>query len=259
MVPGQGIEAMRPVRVTSAGSSPTLPLRMVAAGTGAVTPITLWVMGEGLYEPTNFASFLIGAEDLTWNWDTQSSDFSDLRGQRFADAGGAAWHLEAGEPFSSYSVEDQLTYLVDYDTENSGYGGDEQSPTVELNEDMAALFGQLDRTNLGLAALRRCRAARSPSTCRWAPPARRRPSTASCSTKEKGTPPACPTFPRATTSSTATATASASARQRGGSAPELGAAVVSRRPRGPPAQRRAWPRGDPGRRGDGARRRSRNR
>jgi hypothetical protein len=197
LVPGQGVDAMRPVRVTSAGSSPTLPLRMVAAGTGAVTPITLWVMGEGMYEPTNFASFLIGAEELTWNWDTQSSDFSDLRSQRFADAGGAAWHMEAGEPFSSYSVEDQLAYLVDYDTENSGYGGDEQSPAVELSEDMAALFGQLDRSNLWVSRLygELSRSALSADLQMGATSAQAPINRFLQVTKETGTAPACPTFP----------------------------------------------------------------
>src|SRR5262249_34982622 len=46
LVPGQGIDSMRPVRVTTPGATPVLPLRMVAAGTGATTPITLWVIGE---------------------------------------------------------------------------------------------------------------------------------------------------------------------------------------------------------------------
>ena len=34
LVPGQGVDSMRPVRVTTPGAAATLPLRMVAAGTG---------------------------------------------------------------------------------------------------------------------------------------------------------------------------------------------------------------------------------
>ena len=56
LVPGQGVDSMRPVRVTAPGASPSLPLRMVAAGTGTTTPIELWVFGEGRYEPSNFPS-----------------------------------------------------------------------------------------------------------------------------------------------------------------------------------------------------------
>ena len=59
LVPGLGIQSMRPVRVTSPGASPTLPLRMVAAGVGATTPITLWILGEGAHIPANFPWFTI--------------------------------------------------------------------------------------------------------------------------------------------------------------------------------------------------------
>ena len=48
--PGQGVQAMRPVRVTTQGAGLTLPLRMVAAGTGATVGITLWVVADGRYE-----------------------------------------------------------------------------------------------------------------------------------------------------------------------------------------------------------------
>jgi hypothetical protein len=57
--PGQGIQAMRPVRVTSPGAGLSLPLRMVAAGTGATVGITLWVIADGRYEPKNFPFFTI--------------------------------------------------------------------------------------------------------------------------------------------------------------------------------------------------------
>lgn len=50
LVPGKGVGAMRPVRVTTQGANPVLPLRMVAAGTGATVGITLWVLGEGRYD-----------------------------------------------------------------------------------------------------------------------------------------------------------------------------------------------------------------
>ena len=57
--PGQDVQAMRPVSVTSPGASLTLPLRMVAAGTGATVGVTLWVLGDGRYEAANFPNFII--------------------------------------------------------------------------------------------------------------------------------------------------------------------------------------------------------
>ncbi|MDI1448523.1 DUF2330 domain-containing protein [Polyangium sp. 6x1] len=150
LVPGQGIDSMRPVRVTSPGAVPVLPLRMVAAGTGAITPITLWVLAEGRYEPTNFPSFKIKAPDLVWNWDTQSSNYKDLKQKSFDASGGKAWLVEAGEPLSRYWIEDSLKYTAEYDPENSGYGGDPMGPTAleECVEDLDALFGAIPENNL---------------------------------------------------------------------------------------------------------------
>ena len=54
LLPNQGVQAMRPVRVTSPGASLSLPLRMAAIGTGATVGISIWVVADGRYEPQNF-------------------------------------------------------------------------------------------------------------------------------------------------------------------------------------------------------------
>jgi hypothetical protein len=102
LVPGQGIDSMRPVRVTSTGASAQLPLRMVAAGTGAVTPISLWVIGEGRYAPQNFPSFEIDENQLVWDWDNATSNYRSLREAGFASSNGAGWLLDAAEPYGSW-------------------------------------------------------------------------------------------------------------------------------------------------------------
>jgi len=156
LVPGQGVNSMRPVRITSPGAVPVLPLRMVAAGTGAITPITLWMMGEGRYEPTNFPTFRIKTSDLVWNWDTQSSNYADLKQKNFDASGGKAWLVEAGEPFSRYWIEDSLKWTVQYDPDNSGYSGDPangQSALDECNADLDMLFGTIPENNLWLSRI----------------------------------------------------------------------------------------------------------
>ena len=57
LLPNMGVQAMRPVRVTSAGASLSLPLRMAAVGTGAIVGITIWVVSDGRYEPQNYPFF----------------------------------------------------------------------------------------------------------------------------------------------------------------------------------------------------------
>ena len=155
LVPGEGINSMRPVRITSPGPVPSLPLRMVAAGTGATTPITLWVLGEGRYEPANFPSFQIKAQDLVWNWDTQSSNYKDIKKASIDASGGKAWLLEAGEPLSKYSLEYTLKWTAENDPANSGYGGDPMGPSAleECVEDLDALFGSIPENTLWVSRM----------------------------------------------------------------------------------------------------------
>jgi hypothetical protein len=105
LVPGQGVQAMRPVRITTQGANVALPLRMVAAGTGPTVGITLWVLGEGRYEPQNFASFALKSEDLTWDWATGTSDYKELRAQKTAELGGAGWEIESSIHIDRYQLE----------------------------------------------------------------------------------------------------------------------------------------------------------
>lgn len=93
--PGQGVQAMRPVSVTSAGAGLTLPLRMVAAGAGATVGVTLWVVAQGRYEPQNFGTFTVSPSELTWDWTAKDSDYATVRAKREAALGNAAWQIES--------------------------------------------------------------------------------------------------------------------------------------------------------------------
>jgi MYXO-CTERM domain-containing protein len=141
LVPGQAVSAMRPVRVTTPGATPTLPLRMVAVGSGAITPITLWVIAEGRYETTNLPSFQIDPAALVWDWDTQSSNYKTLKQDIFTKSNNKGWVVEAAEPFSMFTIQGQLSYLVETDPVASGYA-DAMGMNADKNfaDDMTALF-----------------------------------------------------------------------------------------------------------------------
>src|SRR5262245_5641429 len=113
LVPGQGIDSMKPVRVTTPGASPALPLRMVAAGTGATTPITLWVVGEGRYQPANFGQFVIDPAAVVWNWDTESSNYAALKQQGFDQSNGLSWLIESAQPTSPFTIEGLIQPVID--------------------------------------------------------------------------------------------------------------------------------------------------
>lgn len=95
LLPGKGVQDMRPVRVTTKGSSAVLPLRMVAAGTGPVVGISLWVLAEGRYEPQNFPSFAIRTDEIAWDWAQNRSNYTELRAQKTTASAGRGWETES--------------------------------------------------------------------------------------------------------------------------------------------------------------------
>ncbi|MEP7125124.1 MAG: DUF2330 domain-containing protein [Byssovorax sp.] len=90
--PGQGVQQMKPVRVVSPGSSPTLPLRMVAAGTGASVDITLFAIGEGAWVPQNFPTTVVQSQTIVWDFTTSSSTYAIERKKVLAAAEGRTWN-----------------------------------------------------------------------------------------------------------------------------------------------------------------------
>lgn len=154
LVPGQGLDAMRPVRVTSPGASPTLPLRMVAAGTGALTPITLWVLGEGRYETANFENFTINPASVIWNWNTYSSTYANLKQAGFASSNGLGWLTEATRPTSSFELTDNLIQVAQNIPKSSGYGDAMGVGAVEeAQADADKLIGSINPAALWITRL----------------------------------------------------------------------------------------------------------
>ena len=142
--PGQGVQDMRPVRVTTSGAGAVLPLRMVAAGTGPTVGITLWVISEGRYEPQNFGSFIVAADDVTWDWTTGKSDYVDVRAAKTAAGAGKVWEIESSMSVFRQTVEqivkNQSSGGEDYEAEKDGQGNVIKTAAEVRAEDLATLF-----------------------------------------------------------------------------------------------------------------------
>jgi MYXO-CTERM domain-containing protein len=130
LVPGQGVQAMRPVRVSFNGASPTLPLRMVAAGTGATVGVTLWVVADGRYEPANFPWFRIDDADIVWDWSKSDSNYTTLRQQKEAAANNTAWEVEASLDLGVAQIESQIRSAAQYGVVVGGGGSGGGAPAV---------------------------------------------------------------------------------------------------------------------------------
>jgi MYXO-CTERM domain-containing protein len=155
LVPGEQVQAMKPIRVTTKGSNVALPLRMVSAGTGATVGITLWVVAEGRYEPSNFGSFLVRAEDLTWDWATNSSDYTKLRADRTATGQGKVWEVESVTRSLRTSIVSTIgSSFSGYDAETTDAGVVTKTPAEAFNADIDTLFAGIPAGSERITRLR---------------------------------------------------------------------------------------------------------
>ena len=121
LVPGQGVKAMRPVRVTTPGAGVTLPLRMVGVGTGPTTGVTLWIIGDARWEPANFPFFTITNHELTWDWSTTSSNYEAVRLEHEKTLHGAGWQVESSLELNKATITSTVTYADSTSAASSDY------------------------------------------------------------------------------------------------------------------------------------------
>jgi Uncharacterized protein conserved in bacteria (DUF2330) len=98
--PGEGVQAMKPVRVVTQGADVTLPLRMVAAGAGANIAIELFVLSGGRYAPQNFPQASIDFSKLAWDPSLNDSNFTTLTQAALAAGAGDGWITEFSGPLN---------------------------------------------------------------------------------------------------------------------------------------------------------------
>jgi hypothetical protein len=180
LIPGEGVQAMQPVRVTSKGAALSLPLHMVAVGTGATTGITIYVVADGRWEPQNFPTFTISDSELVWDWTTSSSNYETLRLSKEASFGGRGWQIESSIELSMDTVASSLQRNIQTDTNGVGgytslgeagdasvefeggipeggyayYGGYGLDVSAVVNDDLDALFAGISRPNARVTRMR---------------------------------------------------------------------------------------------------------
>ncbi len=216
LVPGTGVDSMKPVRITSNGAALSLPLRMVAVGTGAITPITMWMVGEGRYEPTNFPSFTVSQPDIVWNWDTSSSNYAQLKEAGFQAGNNANWLVQHARPMSIWNLRSPIEQVLDFLPEQSGYGDPADGYVTardEFEEDMTKVFGGLNENAVWLTRINAqlARQALSNDLAIGASAAQTEVSSFFQSTKAVGTAPTCTVYPECPPDSNSSGNSSAGA------------------------------------------------
>jgi hypothetical protein len=123
LLPNQGVQSMRPVRVTTQGASLSLPLRMASVGTGASVGITIWVVSDGRYEPQNFPLYYIDQSALVWDFKASSSNYTTLRAQHEAALGGKGWEIESSLTLNQQAISNVILSGGQYYGGGGGFGG----------------------------------------------------------------------------------------------------------------------------------------
>jgi len=95
LAPGEGVDRMQPVRVTTPGVNVVFPLRMVGAGVSGSVALELFVIGEGRYSVANFDNLLVDRSAIVYDYATDTFDY-DERAQALVDESyGGGWLTEA--------------------------------------------------------------------------------------------------------------------------------------------------------------------
>ncbi len=157
LAPGQGVAAMRPVRVTTPGAGLSLPLRMVAAGTGATVGVTIWVVADGRYEPANMGQFTIDPAELVWDWNVNESNYATLRQTKEAAGAFAVWQIESSLQISPYQVEGPIL-SQSADTNYLPVDGGDAGTTLTADEvqqqDLSTMFPDGNQSDVWITRMR---------------------------------------------------------------------------------------------------------
>jgi hypothetical protein len=139
---------------------------MVAAGTGGAVGITLWILGEGRYEPQNFGTFTIGADELSWDWTQNSSNYTTLRAQKTAAGQGKTWEIESSLAVVPDQISNQIryrqgsydpqtgTFVDDYLPVKDTAGNITKSASDVREEDITALWAGISSGSARITRLR---------------------------------------------------------------------------------------------------------
>jgi len=106
LAPGEGVDAMQPVRVRYPGYMATFPLEMVVIGASGVLDLALWVIAEQRYQARNYGTVAVDTGQLAWDWQANRSNYQELFDAAVLAGGNRAWVVEHASPLADISFGD---------------------------------------------------------------------------------------------------------------------------------------------------------
>ncbi len=100
--PGEGVQAMQPIRVRYSSPTTTLPLRMVSAGVADKVGVSLYIFAEGRTEAANFPNATVDRASVVWDFATNTSNYASRFAAAIAPSSGRAWVTESAQQSGAY-------------------------------------------------------------------------------------------------------------------------------------------------------------
>jgi hypothetical protein len=116
LAPGEGVQQMQPVRITTRGYSPVLPLQMVAAGVGDKVALTLMVLADSRMEAGGFGNAVIDEGALVFDYAAMRSNWNTLFDRAMAGDRRGVWVTESAQNI----LRDALSYPIGWQTPHAG-------------------------------------------------------------------------------------------------------------------------------------------
>ncbi|MCI0395450.1 MAG: DUF2330 domain-containing protein [Chloroflexi bacterium] len=111
LLPDQGVQEIKPVKVTYRTERPMIPLRLTAVAANPDMAVIVWIFAQSQAVPANYAHMEIADDELTFFYPFGGNDYRQLMGQRANEFDGQAFITEYAGPTSNFAFADPL--LVD--------------------------------------------------------------------------------------------------------------------------------------------------
>lgn len=107
LMPGAGVQDIRPFRFTVPGTSPSIPLRMTALAAEPELPVLAFVLGSQRYEGKNWPNLELPDEQLRFDpfLSPSQTNWSTLVARAVDEAGGRGWITEYAGPSAGYAEQ----------------------------------------------------------------------------------------------------------------------------------------------------------
>ena len=96
--PGEGVEEIKPIKMTYNTAAPVVPLRLTAVAAMPEMGVKVWVLDDKRYGAANVPNIEIPLEEVVFDWNSWSTNYIPLVARKVDEAGGHGFVTEYAQP-----------------------------------------------------------------------------------------------------------------------------------------------------------------